>query len=41
VFYYWLTTGTPGMWKPFAVCDFLFMVFFVTAFFMLARQKQD
>lgn len=32
VFYYWATTGIPGMWKPFAIIDLLFMLAFIWAF---------
>jgi len=31
VFYYWLTSGLPGMWKPFAVIDLIFAVLFAWA----------
>jgi hypothetical protein len=31
VFYYWLTTGVPGMWKPFAVIDLVFAALFAWA----------
>lgn len=32
VFFYWFTSGVPGMWKPFAVMDLAFMVLFVWAY---------
>ena len=32
VFYYWFTIGIPNMWKPFAVCDLVFMVLFAWAY---------
>ncbi len=28
VFWYWLFSDIPDMWKPFAVADLLFMIFF-------------
>ena len=28
VFYYWLTSGLPGLWKPFALIDLLFAALF-------------
>ena len=31
ILFYWLTTGIPGMWKPFCVSDFVFLVLFVWA----------
>ena len=27
-FYYWFLYGLPGMWKPFAIIDLLFLIFF-------------
>ena len=32
VFYYWLSSGIPGMWKPFAVIDLLFLLLFLWAY---------
>jgi hypothetical protein len=37
VFFYWFTTGLPGMWKPFAVCDAAFLVLFALAYSTLGR----
>jgi len=31
VFGYWLTEGIPRMWKPFAIADLVFAVFFLWA----------
>jgi hypothetical protein len=31
VFYYWLTGGVPGMWKPFAFIDLAFVAVFAWA----------
>jgi hypothetical protein len=31
-FYHWIASGIPGMWKPFAVIDLLFLVLFVWAY---------
>ena len=30
--WYWATAGIPGMWKPFAIADFVFGVLFVWAY---------
>lgn len=37
VFYHWLRTGLPGMWKPFAVFDLVFLVLFLWAYAALAK----
>lgn len=37
VFYYWLTSGIPGMWKPFAIGDAVFLVLFVMAYQALGK----
>jgi hypothetical protein len=29
VFGYWFTTDVPVIWKPFAVCDFIFLIAFI------------
>ena len=31
VFYYWLTSGVPAMWKPFALVDLVFAALFAWA----------
>lgn len=31
VFWHWGATGIPDMWKPFALADLLFMIFFFVA----------
>lgn len=31
VLFHWLATGVPDMWKPFAVCDLLFILAFAWA----------
>jgi len=28
VFGYWFTSGIPGMWKPFAIADMVFLILF-------------
>jgi hypothetical protein len=38
VFLHWFTAGIPDMWKPFAICDLIFMVLFVWAWGRLAKQ---
>ena len=40
VFYYWFSKGVPGMWKPFAVIDLVFLVLFVLAFVRLGERNQ-
>ncbi|MFC1761230.1 hypothetical protein ACFL6U_04025 [Planctomycetota bacterium] len=32
VFFYWFTSGIPNMWKPFAICDIIFLVLFIWAY---------
>jgi len=32
VFYHWLTTGIPYIWKPFAITDLAFLVLFICAY---------
>ncbi|NQT91558.1 MAG: hypothetical protein HQ559_02270 [Lentisphaerae bacterium] len=32
---YWLTSGIPDMWKPFALLDIVFLVFFLGAYVQL------
>jgi len=32
VFYHWLSAGIPGMWKPFAVIDLVFLILFAWAY---------
>jgi len=39
-FGYWLTEGIPGMWKPFAVADLLFVFLFLAAYQQLSRAAQ-
>lgn len=38
-FPYWLTQDIPGMWKPFAVFDAAFIVFFVLSYIELGKHK--
>ncbi len=40
VFYHWLTTGLPGMWKPFCLCDLVFLAAFLWAWAVLGPGKQ-
>ena len=37
VFYYWFTSGIPGMWKPFAIADAVFLVLFAMAYQALGK----
>ena len=39
VFVHWFTGGIPFMWKPFAVCDLVFIGLFVWAYQSLGRIK--
>ena len=39
VFFHWMATDVPNMWKPFAVLDLLFIVFFVWSYRYLGRQR--
>ena len=40
VFYHWFTTGVPYMWKPFAICDLMFLALFVWAYGALRKPYQ-
>ncbi len=37
VFFHWSKAGIPDMWKPFAICDLIFLVLFVWAYRSLAK----
>ena len=39
VLYYWVGTGIPDMWKPFAWIDLVFLVLFVWAWFHLGGAR--
>jgi hypothetical protein len=39
VLLHWLTTGIPGMWKPFCLLDLVFLIFFVWAWVELRGEK--
>jgi hypothetical protein len=39
VLYYWVGTGIPDMWKPFAWIDLVFLVLFVWAWFYLGGAR--
>lgn len=36
---YWLTTGLPGMWKPFCIFDVVFLIAFAWAWTVLRKEK--
>ena len=38
VFYHWFSAGLPEMWKPFAVCDLIFLALFALAYAALGRR---
>jgi hypothetical protein len=35
--WYWLTSGIPNLWKPFAVFDLLFAILFVWSYLALGK----
>jgi hypothetical protein len=37
VFFYWFTSGIPGMWKPFAIADAVFLVLFALTCAVLGK----
>jgi hypothetical protein len=39
VFLHWFTGGIPGMWKPFAIIDLVFLVLFVWAYVSLGKMQ--
>ncbi len=39
VSYHWLTAGIPDMWKPFCICDFIFLLIFVWAWAALREES--
>ena len=39
VFAYWFSSGIPGMWKPWAIADLVFLVLFGVAFMQLRKVK--
>lgn len=39
VFAYWLSSGLPSMWKPFAVFDLVFLVLFGITYLQLRKGK--
>ncbi len=41
VFWHWLSTGIPGMWKPFAIIDLVFMVLFFLAYRHIGSIKRQ
>lgn len=36
--WHWILSDLPFIWKPFAVCDFIFGVLFIAAYAALGRQ---
>ena len=41
IFPYWLADTIPGMWKPFAVFDLVFLVLFIMAYKALGKTTSD
>ena len=39
-FYHWFSAGIPGMWKPFAVFDLIFMILFGWAYLSLGKTPE-
>lgn len=39
VSFHWLTTGLPGMWKPFCVFDLVFLIMFVLAWAVVRKES--
>lgn len=38
-FYHWFTAGIPGMWKPFAIIDLVFLVLFIWAYRAIPKRE--
>ena len=41
VFGYWFTSGIPVIWKPFAICDLIFIILFIISWRSLCRQGKS
>jgi hypothetical protein len=41
VFYHWMGEDIPDIWKPFAICDLLFLFLFVAAWMRLGRESKE
>jgi hypothetical protein len=41
VFYHWIAAGIPGMWKPFAWIDLVFLAAFIAAYVQLRPQEKE
>lgn len=39
-FFHWFTNGIPGMWKPFAIIDLVFMACFIAAYVTLSPKPE-
>jgi hypothetical protein len=39
VLFHWLTAGIPGMWKPFCIFDFVFLILFAWAWKALSKKE--
>jgi len=40
VFHYWLTVGIPYIWKPFAICDIVFVALFAWAYLSTGAENR-
>jgi len=40
-FGYWFTEGIPGIWKPFAVFDLVFLALFIVSYLHLSKQQMN
>ncbi len=38
ILFHWLGAGIPNMWKPFTVCDVIFLLLFAWAWVVLAKR---
>ncbi len=41
VFYHWIARGIPGMWKPFAIIDLVFLVLFIWSYSVIGAENKD
>ena len=40
VFYHWIASGIPGMWKPFAIIDLVFLVLFIWSYSVIGAENK-
>ena len=39
VFFYWISSAIPNMWKPFAIIDFIFLLIYLYLYSSLRKNK--